>query len=173
MRFLKATRYVALLGLIAIVVAACDDNAAELSTTSSLVSGPAPTGESTTTSVTPDGGESTTTSLVGQSVDGHEIVARESDTAGETLYIVIPPGAYTEVDIENFVLDLVEGGTATFGAEVFDDATAVEAYRKPEAERTEEDAALVAEHHFVSLQNGTTMVFRGPFEASGELVIGS
>lgn len=172
MRFLKATRYVALVGLIAIVVAACDDNSAELSTTSSLVSGPAPTGESTTTSVTP-GGESTTTSLVGETVADHEIVARETDTAGETLYIVIPPGAYTDVDIENFVLDLVEGGTATFAAEVFDDGAAVEAYRKPEVERTEEETALIDLHHFVSLQNGTTMVFRGPFEASGELVIGS
>jgi hypothetical protein len=172
MRFLKTTRYIALLGLVAFVVAACDDNGAELSTTSSLVSGPAPTGESTTTSVTP-GGDSTTTSLVGESVGDYEIVARETDTAGETLYIVIPAGAYTDVDIENFVLDLVEGGTATFGAEVFDDATAVEAYRKPEAERTEEETALIAQHHFVSLENGTTLVFRGPFVASGELVIGS
>ncbi len=172
MSFSKLIRYVALSGLVVLVVAACDDNAAELSTTSSLVSGPSPTGESTTTSVTP-GGESTTTSLVGQSVAEHEIVARETETAGETLYIVVPPGDYTDVDIENFVLDLVEGGTATFGAEIFDDAAAVEAYRKPEVERTAEETALIDLHHFVSLQNGTTMVFRGPFESSGELVIGS
>ena len=172
MRFSRVIRYIAISGLVALVLAACDDDAAELSTTSSLVSSPSPTGESTTTSVTPSG-DSTTTSLVGQPVDGEEIVARESDTAGETLYIVIPPGAYTDVDIENFVLDLVEGGTATFGAEIFDDAAAVEAYRKAEAERTEEETALIAEHHFVSLQNGTTMVFRGPFESSGSSVIGS
>ena len=172
MRLSKLIRYVALPGLIVLAVAACDDNTADLSTTSSLVSSPTVTGEPTTTSVTA-GGDSTTTSLVGQSVGDYETVARESDTAGETLYIVIPPGAYTEVDIENFVLDLVESGTATFGAEVFDDAAAVEAYRKPEVERTEEETVLIAQHHFVSLQNGTTMVFRGPLESSGELVIGS
>jgi len=169
----KPTRYVAVSGLLALAVVACNgDDGVELSTTSSVISGQPTTVESSTTTA-PSSGEGATTSLVGQSVSGYEIVARETDTAGETLYIVIPPGAYTDVDIENFVLDLVESGTATFGAEVFDDAAAVEAYRKPETDRTEEEGTLVSQHHFVSLQNGTTIVFRGPFESSGEMVIGS
>jgi hypothetical protein len=32
---------------------------------------------------------------------------------------------------------------------------------------------LIEEHHFASVQNGTTVVFRGPFTDSGEFVIGS
>jgi hypothetical protein len=169
----KLTRVVLLTGLIAITAAACDSgDSVELSTTSSVISGQPSTVETTTTSVAGGEGESTTT-LVGESVVNYEVVARESEAAGETLYIVIPPGAYTDVDMENFVLDLIESGTATFGAEIFDDAAAVEAFRKPEAERTEEEGALVDQHHLVSLQNGTTLVFRGPFEDSGEMVIGS
>src|SRR3970040_549700 len=93
-------------GLLLLVVAACNgDETADLSTTSSLIASPTSVaGSETTTSVGPGGGESPTTSTRGESVAGHEIVARESDTAGETLFVLIPPGAYTDVDIENFVV---------------------------------------------------------------------
>ena len=101
------------------------------------------------------------------------MVARVSDPAGETLFIVVPPGAYTDVDMENFVVGLVDTGEVTYGAEVFDDPGAVDAYRKPEAERTEGETQLIEEHHLASVQNGTTVVFRGPFAESGEMVIGS
>jgi hypothetical protein len=168
----RLIRYGALCAFLALLLAACDGDAAELTTTSSLVSTPTSAGEAPTTSVTP-GGEATTTSLIGQAVGDSEIVARESDTAGETLYIVVPPGAYTDVDIENFVLDLIEDDVVAFGAEIFDDAAAVDAYRTPEAERTEEQSDLVDRHHFASLENGTTIQFRGPFESSGSYVIGS
>ena len=165
----------ALSGLLLLAVAACDgDDTTDLSTTSSLIAASPTTAGSAqpTTTVTPDG-EGATTTLVGQSVSGYEVVGRVSDTAGETLFIAIPPGAYTDVDLENFVVGLVEDGTITFGAEVFDDTGAVDAYRKPEAERTEGETQLIDDHHFASVQNGTTFVFRGPFADSGEFVIGS
>jgi hypothetical protein len=168
-------RYLFLTGLLVLTTAACDgDDPADLSTTTSVISGGTSSGDaSTTTTVSAGEGSAPSTTLVGQTVDSYEIVARESDSAGETIYVVVPPGDYTDVDMENFVLDLVESGTATFGAEVFDDGAAVEAYRKPEAERTPEETESIGLHHFVSLQNGTTLVFRGPFESSGEMVIGS
>jgi hypothetical protein len=171
----SSRRFASVIGsmLLATTVAACDNGETALSSTSSVIAGPSTTADATTTSVAGGGGGATTT-LVGETVgDDYEIVARESDPAGETLYIVIPPGAYTDVDIENFMFELFDSGTATFGAEVFDDAAAVDAYRKPEAERTEDETALIAAHHLASLENGTTIVFRGPFESSGEMVIGS
>jgi hypothetical protein len=171
MKSSKLLRHTTLSVLLALTLAACDgDEAAELTTTSSLVASPS-SDESSATSVAP--ADSTTTTLVGQSVGNYEIVARESDSAGETLYVVIPPGAYTDVDIENFVLDLIEAGTVTFGAEIFDDTGAVDAYRKPAAERTEGETQLLDEHHFVSLLNGNTIRFQGPFASSGEYIIGS
>ncbi len=165
----------AILGLLVLVVAACDSGeTTDLSTTSSLISSATTGGDASPTTSTPvDGGETTSTSLVGQSVEGFEVVARVSEPAGETLFIVVPPGAYTDVDMENFVVGLVDSGTVTYGAEVFDDPGAVDAYRKPEAERTEGETQLIEEHHLASVQNGTTVVFRGPFAESGEMVIGS
>ncbi len=169
----KSGRRAAFTALLVIGLAACNgDETVDLSTTSSVVSGQPTTDQATTTSVEPTG-STTPTTLVGVTVEDYEVVGREAGTDGETIYVVVPPGAYTDVDIENFVLDLFEAGTATFGAEVFDDSVAVDAFRKPEAERTEDETAQVNAHHLASLVGGTTIVFRGPLASSGETVIGS
>jgi hypothetical protein len=168
-------RSLVVLGAMALVVGACNNSgSADLTTTSSLVATTNPDSGATTTSVVPGADSTTTTTLVGEDVPGFEIVARESAPAGETLYIVVPPSdAYTDVDIENFVRDLYESGTATFGAEVFDDAAAVDAYRKDPGSRTNDEEDLIALHHLASLVNGSTIKFQGPFESSGEMAVGS
>ncbi len=108
---------------LAVLAAACDGGEAALTTTSSLITGSGD-GTSTTTVAVPD--DQTSTTLVGQVVASYEIVAREPGTDGETVYVVIPPGTYTDVDIENFLGELYDSGTATYGAEIFDDAAAVD-----------------------------------------------
>lgn len=169
----RALRF-SLSGLLILALAACDDGeTTDLSTTSSLIASPTTGGEVATTTTVAPGGDTTSTTLVGQLVASHEVVARVSEPAGETLYIVIPEGAYTDVDVENYVVGLVDSGEISFGAEIFDDPGAVDAYRKPEADRTEGETQLIDQHHFASVQNGTTVVFRGPFADSGEFVIGS
>jgi hypothetical protein len=163
-------------GALLLVLGACDDGeTTDLSTTSSLISSATTTGagEAATTTSAPADAAAASTTLVGQSVAGYEVVARVSDPAGETLFITVPPGAYTEVDIENFAVGLVDNGTVTYGAEIFDDAAAVEAYRKPEAERTEAETQLIQQHHFASIQNAGVVVFRGPFAAAPDVIIGS
>jgi hypothetical protein len=162
-------------GALLLALAACDDSeTTDLSTTSSLISSATTAAEGAgATTTPPTDPAATSTSLVGQSVAGYEVVARVSDPAGETLFIVIPPGAYTDIDIENFAVGLVENGTVTYGAEIFDDAAAVEAYRRPEAERTEQDTQLIEQHHFASIQNAGVVVFQGPFAASPDIIIGS
>jgi hypothetical protein len=117
--------------------------------------------------------DQTSTTLVGESVGSYEIVAREPGTSGEVVYIVIGPGAYTNVDLENFLLDLYESGVATYGAEIFSDPAAVDAYLKAEADRTPEEVALIEQYHLASLVAGTTIRFQGPFAEFGETVIGS
>lgn len=154
------------------LLGACQGEAAELTTTSSLVASPTTIpGSSTTSAPTPE--ETTTTTLSGQPVDDYDIVARASSPEGETLYIVVPSGAYTDVDVEDFVIALVEEEVATYGAEIFDDPAAVDAYLRPEEERTEEDQALIDEHHLASLIEANRIRFRGPFQSLGETVIGS
>lgn len=168
---------------LALVTAACDSSDADLSTTSSLLGGVSDGSGSggsedgaTTTTLSDDvgGGDGPTTTLRGSSVgDSWEVIAREPAEGGEILYIVIPQADYTDVDIENFVGDLVESETVTWGVEIFDDVDAVDAYRLEETERTEEQVELLSRHHFASVTNGDTLVFRGPFEASGSMAIGS
>ncbi|HLF61158.1 MAG TPA: hypothetical protein VI980_08275 [Acidimicrobiia bacterium] len=154
-----------------VLAAACDGGDPALTTTSSLVTDPGEE-ESPTTSAAPSG-QGASTTLVGESVGTYEIVAREPGTDGEVVYIVIGPGAYTDVDLENFVLDLYESGIATYGAEIFDDAAAATAYLKAEEDRTAAEVALIEQHHFVSLVGGTIIRFQGPFVDSGEFVVGS
>ena len=171
----RAFRF-ALVCTLLLVLAACDDpETTDISTTSSLVSSATTTGDAaaSTTTAPPANGSTTVTTLVGQQVANYEVVARVSDPAGEVLFIVIPPAAYTDVDIENFAVGLVDNGTVTYGAEIFDDNAAVEAYRKPEAERTEEETALIQQHHFASVQKAGVVVFRGPFAESPDVIIGS
>ncbi|MBW3666952.1 MAG: hypothetical protein KY394_05085, partial [Actinobacteria bacterium] len=88
-------------------------------------------------------------------------------------YIVIPPGAYTDIDLEGFVGDLKESDPDLFGAEVFDDPEAVQAFVIPEDQRTESQQQLLDDHHLVSLVGGDTIRFQGPFEDIGEHIIGS
>ena len=128
-------------------------------------------GTSTTTVAAPE--DQTSTTLVGQQVASYEIVAREPGTDGETVYVVIPSGTYTNVDIENFIGKLYDSGTATYNAEIFDDAAAVDAYLKAEAVRTPEEVSLIELHHLASLVGGTIIRFHGPFADAGEYVLGS
>jgi len=164
-----------IVGLMAIglLSAACDSGEAELSTTSSLVTGTteAPN-QPTTTSVSEDDG-TTSTILRGETVASYDVAVRIATDNGEILYIVVSPGAYTDVDLENFLGDLLEGNPDLWGAEVFDDEDAVQAFVIPEEQRTEEQQELLDDHHFVSLIGGDTMKFQGPFAEFGEFIIGS
>lgn len=157
-----------------LILVACDDGAVELSTTSSLVTGTTETPEQggSTTSLAENEGPSST-ALVGETVAGADIIVRISGDNGETLHIVIPPGAYTEIDLENFIGDLKEADPELWGAEVFDDEDAIPAFVIPTDQRTAEQQALVDEHHFVSLIGGDTIRFQGPFSEFGEAIIGS
>lgn len=159
-----------------LVLAACDGGGAELSTTSSMIAGgtEAPGVSTTATSEAPgDGGTVTPTTLVGEIVEEYEIVSRIETENGDILHVVVPPGAYTDVDLDTFIFDLKEANPGLWGAEVFDNEAALEAFLVPEAQRTPEQQTLLDDHHFASLIDGDTMAFRGPFSEFGEHIIGS
>lgn len=160
-----------LLGVLVLIVAACDSaEEAELTTTSSLVgSTSAPEVDSTD-----DGdGTSTTTTLAGEAVTGHEVILRESTDDGEYLFIVVPEGDYTDVDLENFLGNLIENDENVTNVEVFDDADVVAVFRLDEADQTAADLVLISEHHLASLEERNRIIFRGPYEEFGEIAIGS
>lgn len=162
-----------LLVSLGMVIAACDSGEAELSTTSSLVTGTTEAPGQAATTTSPESVVTTTTILRGETVANYEIAVRISTDNGEIFYVVIPPGAYTDVDLVNFVGDLLEANPGLWGAEVFDDEAAVQAFVIPEDQRTEQQQVLLDDSHLVSLIGGDTVKFQGPFAEFGEFVIGS
>ncbi len=71
------------------------------------------------------------------------------------------------------MIDLIEADPELYGAEIFDDPAAAEAFLTPEADRTEEQTALIEENHFVTLVGRDTIEFRGPFAEFPGGAIGS
>lgn len=151
---------------------ACNRADTELSTTTSLLTDDTalPSGSTTSTS---GSGESPTTTLRGQVVDEYEVAARISTENGEILYIVVPEGAYTDIDLENFIVELKDGDPELWGVEVFGNQSAADAFAVPSDERTPAQTEALDDYHFVSLVGGDTLRFQGPFEEFGESVIGS
>lgn len=169
------TRWIAILAVFALLIVACDGDDAELTTDSTILTGPSatdPASEATTTTSGSDG-TSPPTTLTGEAVSSYDVAAEIPNDNGVAQHIVIPEGAYTDVDLENFVLDLIEQNPDLFGAEIFDDATAAEAFVVPEADRTEEQNALLERHHFVTLTGRDRIDFRGPFAEFPGGAIGS
>lgn len=175
------TRWIALIAVLALFVVACDGDDAELSTDSTIITGSTdsptatdPPAEGTdTTAASGNGGTSPSTTLVGQVVSDFEVVNEIPNENGVTQIIVIPPGAYTDIDLENFVFDLLESNPDLYGAEIFDDAAGVDAFLVPEADRTEDEVALVERHHFVTVTGRERIDYRGPFAEFPGGAIGS
>ena len=170
------TRWIAIFAVFALVIVACDGDDAELSTDSTILTGPSatdPASEITTTTAGGSDGSSPATTLTGEAVASYVVVAEIENDNGVEQHIVIPEGAYTDVDLENFVLDLIEQNPDLFGAEIFDDEVAAEAFVVPEADRTEDQIASLERHHFVTLTGRDRIDYRGPFAEFPGGAIGS
>lgn len=164
---------IALSVVVAFAVAACDSEDAQITTTTvdaALLT-------TTTTSATTSPSETTdtpdTTEAPADQVESYEVISRVSTEEGETLYILVPPGDYSDVTIENFLGNLLEDETAVSGAEIFDDRAALDAALKEEGERTEDEGELIEQHHLVSLHQGRQVNFQGPLSDYEDFVIGS
>jgi hypothetical protein len=170
-------RSLLLVTAIGLVMVACDGGDAELSTSSTILTSPSVTGTPTTSAPAGDdgsnGAESPDTSLVGQPVGSFEVVARFPNDNGEEQHIVIPQGGYTDIDIESFVFTLLERNPDLYGAEVFTDDAAAEAFLVPEADRSEAEQQLLDDHHLVSLIGRDSIEFRGPMSEFPGGAIGS
>lgn len=169
-------RWIVLPAILALFVVACDSDDPELSTDSTIVTGPTDTqalAETTTTQPGSSNGTSAPSTLVGQAVSEYTVVNEIPNDDGVAWHIVIPNGAYTDVDLENFVIELIESNPDLYGAEVFDDAEAAEVYLVPDADLTEEQIALLERHHFLTLTGRARLDFQGPFAEFTGGAIGS
>lgn len=171
---------IGLAALVAMAVAACDSeeasvttstaDASQLTTTTTMDSSQTTAGDTDTT-----GGDTApdTTADAGEAVESWEVITRESTEDGETLYILVEPGEYSDVSFENFLGTLIEEETAVSGVEIFDDRAALDAALKPEDERTAAELQAIEDHHLVSLDNGREVSFQGPMSEFEDFIIGS
>lgn len=103
----------------------------------------------------------------------YTVVRREATRDGNRLFVAISPGDYTGVDLENLVVSVFEERDDTYEVHVFDNRDAVEVLIKAEGERTPQETELLNRHHLVSLLDGDTIRFRGPFAELEGFRIGS
>ena len=161
-----------------VMVAACSPEEAELTTTTTTTPAETTTteaaDESTSTTVDDDEDEDDGEDEATAAITDYEVVVRGSATGGETLWILIEPGDYTDVDLENLIRELVDDSDVTLaGINVFDDREALEAGRIDPDARTDTEQELVDAHFLVSLVDGAVIRFEGPYEEFGETAVGS
>ena len=88
----------------------------------------------------------------------------------ETLVIVAEPGAYSNVELENLVYDIVENHSPR-GAIVVDDPAAADLAILDT--RTDEQQAALDSHTLLSIDNGVEVTFHGPYADFPGLTVGS
>ena len=168
-----------LAGLAVLVIAtACggDDDPALVTTTSRVVTTAAPTTEPdptttvTTTTITAavdkPGSATESPSTTATEEEGGEIsfrVARQESTRdGTVLHLEVPPGDYTDVDLENLVLSMYEERDDLYELHVFDSHEAISALLTPESERTPRTECPVGEPLPGQLPGGIHPPIPGP-----------
>lgn len=161
-----------ILAVAILVVVACTGDESSPTTTVAGSGNTLPSGgEGTTSSTSP--GEATETTLAGRAVDTYRIAKSEETLNGLEVHLVIPRAGYTDVDLENFIRDFRDATPGLWGAQIFDSDEAQAAYLVAEALRTEEQRTLITRHHLLTLDQGETLIWRGPFSSLGQSIIGS
>lgn len=167
-------RTIVLVGAAAMLLAACNSDEADVTVTTIDASLLTTTTTATPTTAQPDdtdpGG---TTQPSSDQIEDYEVISRTASEDGETLYILVAPGNYSDVSIENFLGDLLEAETAVSGVEIFDDRVALDAALKAEEDRSADELQALEDHHLVSLIDGATVSFRGPLSEYEDFIIGS
>ena len=137
--------------------------AAEGSSTSAVV---------TTSSPSSDGGESNvaTTTAVVIGIPSYEVVSAVAGDRGDALVVVIDTGAYSNVELENMVFDIVDR-FAPATVLVVDSQEAADLALLESL--TDEEEKNLARHTLISIENGVEVTFLGPYADFPRLTIGS
>lgn len=127
--------------------------------------------------------DTTTTSVVGggDETDGvavpqFSIVSREEGEEGDTVVVLLDSESYdtlTDIDLQNVVSEVVDDFPPVYEAHVVDREEAAALVVADPAELTEEDQRLLDLYYLVRLEEGFRIVFVGPFEGEGTVILGS
>lgn len=119
---------------------------------------------------TPVGTEAAPTTTLAEELGlpEYRIMSRSED---DVLVVLIEPGTYSDIDLQNVVGDAVERFAPVTGLYLVDDEAAVPLVLQEDL--TETEAAILEEHYLLRLEEGFRMIFLGPFEDVGEVILGS
>ncbi len=151
-----------------------DDDTVDLTTTTTRAATTASTTMGTSTSLADAEEPVSTTTIPGEPVTEFDAVVTNAAEGGDRLWVLIPPGNYRPVDLENFVLDFLEAREEPLlELHVYDDRPALEAGRVDAADRTAAEQALVDGHYLISVTEGTRVEFQGPYAGQAGFTYGS
>ena len=186
-------RFVPLLVVASLVFAACNRDGGESAETTAT---PAATTATTSTTAVDAGGSAGYTTVatgsaepdsdaaseegdatitvatthVAPGLPDYEVVHRMIEDDRETLVVVVEPGTYSNVQLENLVHDIVERFTPSAAIVVDDRDVADLAVLE---ERTEEQQARLDAHTFLRIEGGVEVTFYGPYADFPGLTVGS
>jgi hypothetical protein len=163
----------ALLAVGLALVAACSDSSETTTTTTEApatvvtTAPPAPatgSGAAATTATT----TTTTTTVAPFSLPEFTIVDRTEDNV---LVAAVPPGTYSDIDLQNLVNVIVERFAPVEGLHIVDDESISGLVLADSV--SEADQSRLDDHYFLRLEDGFRMVFLGPFAGIDDVILGS
>lgn len=138
------------------------------------VTGTSGSADTTSTAATspagPDDSTTVATTTVVSGLPSYEVVHRLIEDDRETLVIVVEPGTYSDVELENLVYDVVERFSPSVAIVVDDRSVADLAILD---ERTEDEQSQLDSHTFLRIENGVEVTFYGPYADFPGLTVGS
>ncbi len=152
-----------------LAAAACTSDPEEAGTTTLLTL--PDTGAATTTtppSTVPDATSGTTAPPEPVSID-YQVRHKSPAEGGDRLVVLIDPGTYSDIDLENLIIDIMEENPDALDVDVIDSVDVLDAVVADPDGLTEQDAI----HYLVRLVGGRTIQFLGPYEEFGQVAVGS
>ena len=175
---------ISLLMALALVASACRRGGGDDAITTSTAQAGAGTSLLVTTTIERSGASSdgpadsnadpaavtTSTTQVVAGMPTYQVADRIEEAAGDRLVVVVEPGAYTEVELQNLVFDIVDRFQPV-AAVVVDDPAAVALVSADEL--SDADQEFLARHTFLTISDGIEVKFSGPYADVADLTIGS
>lgn len=168
-----ARRVVLSLAAAVLFAGACSDGDEAATTTTVPPPSTTTTAPATTTvppSTAPPTTVTTTTSDVGGLPAYQIVVRRQGSTGGDTVVVVVEPGPYTDLDLENVVADVVTRFAPIATLYLVDDAQAA-AMVLADGEPSELEQEFLDLHYFLLLEDGFRITYQGPYAEFGESVL--
>ncbi len=100
----------------------------------------------------------------------YEVIHRLIVDDRTTLVILVEPGAYSTVQLENLVYDIVDTYSPNT-AIVVDDRAAADLAIKDDL--TSEEQSTLDDRTFLRIENGVDVTFHGPYADAGGMTVGS